>query len=181
MPSFGLFHKQKKQAQPEQPTANAPEPQPAQAAPEAPVQENTQETPVTVAAPENPVPVETAPAPVEPAAPVEAPPEPAVIPTQTAASSKTYLKAMPLRDLVDLEGIKNEVQNGNVLILRITPLASKSIEAVKSAVNDLYAFTESIGGDIARLGDERVVICPKNIRIWREKAPVKNEPPTTAA
>ena len=181
MPSFGLFHKQKKQAQPEQPTANTPEPQPAQAVPETPVQENTQEPPVTVAEPENPVPVETAPAPVEPAAPVEAPPEPAIIPTQTTASSKTYLKAMPLRDLVDLEGIKNEVQNGNVLILRITPLASKSIESVKSAVNDLYAFTESIGGDIARLGDERVVICPKNIRIWREKAPVKNEPPTTAA
>ncbi len=180
MPSFGLFRKQKKQAQPEQPTVNAPEPQPAQAAPEAPVQENTQETPVTVAAPENSVPVEPAPAPVEPAVPVEAPPE-AIIPAQTAASSKTYLKAMPLRDLSDLEGIKNEVQNGNILILRITPLASKSIESVKSAVNDLYAFAESIGGDIARLGDERVVICPKNIRIWREKAPVKNEPPTTAA
>jgi uncharacterized protein len=181
MPSFGLFRKQKKQAQPEQPTVNAPEPQPVQAAPEAPVQENTQETPIMVEAPENSVPIEPEPAPAEPEAPVEAPPEPVIIPAQTAASSKTYLKAMPLRDLSDLEGIKNEVQNGNILILRITPLASKSIESVKSAVNDLYAFAESVGGDIARLGDERVVICPKNIRIWREKAPVKDEPPTTAA
>ena len=93
---------------------------------------------------------------------------------------KTYLKAMPLRDLADLEEIKKEVKNGNVLILRITPLASKSIEDVKNAVNELYEFAESIGGDIARLGEERVVICPPNIRIWREKR-VSNEPLPTAA
>jgi SepF-like predicted cell division protein (DUF552 family) len=96
-------------------------------------------------------------------------------------SGKTYLKAMPLRDLSDLEKIKEEVKNGNVLILRITPLASKNIEDVKSAVNDLYEFAESIGGDIARLGEERVVICPKEIRIWRENKEVSNKPLTTAA
>ena len=94
---------------------------------------------------------------------------------------KTYLKAMPLRDLSDLEGIKNEVKKGNILILRITPLANKSIEDVKNAVNQLHEFAESIGGDIARLGEERVVICPQNVRIWREKTPVSNEPLPTAA
>ena len=94
---------------------------------------------------------------------------------------KTYLRAMPLRDLSDLEAIKSEVKNGNVLILRITPLASKSIEEVKRAVNELYEFAESIGGDIARLGEERVVICPENIRIWREKRQVSNKPLPTAA
>jgi len=67
--------------------------------------------------------------------------------------------------------------------LRVTPLASKSIEDVKSAVNELYEFAESTGGDIARLGEERVVLCPKSIRIWREKTPtpVSNEPVPTAA
>ena len=94
---------------------------------------------------------------------------------------KTYLKAMPLRALSNLEEVKNEVKNGNVLILRITPLASKSIEDVKRAVNELYEFAESIGGDIARLGEERVVICPQNIRIWREKRHVSKEPLPTAA
>ncbi len=94
---------------------------------------------------------------------------------------KAYLRAMPLRDLSDLEGVKNEVKNGNIIILRITPLANKSIEDVKTAVNELFSFTESIGGDIARLGEERIVICPKEIRIWREKTPVQNEPLPTAA
>lgn len=97
------------------------------------------------------------------------------------ALGKTYLKAMPLRDISDLETIKSEVKNGNILILRITPLASKNIEDVKGAVNELYEFAESIGGDIARLGEERVVICPQNVMIWREKRRVSNKPLPTAA
>lgn len=99
----------------------------------------------------------------------------------TEAPTKTYLKAMPLKDLTDLEDIKTEVTNGNILILRITPLANKSIEDVKHAVNELFDFTENIHGDIARLGEERIVICPPKIRIWREKTPAQNEPLPTAA
>lgn len=96
-------------------------------------------------------------------------------------SGKTYLKAMPLRDLADLDNIKAEVKAGNILILRITPLANKSIEDVKRAVNELCEFAESINGDIARLGEERVVVCPPNVKIWREKTPISNEPIPTAA
>ncbi len=97
------------------------------------------------------------------------------------SSGKSYLKAMPLRGLSDLDSVKTEVETGNILILRITPLANRSIEDVKRAINELCEFTESVGGDIARLGEERVVVCPKNVRIWREKTPVSNEPIPTAA
>lgn len=100
---------------------------------------------------------------------------------KTLSEPKAYLKAIPLRDLSDLETIRNEVKSGNIVILRIVPLASKSIDDVKQAVNELSSFSESIGGDIARLGEERVVLCPPNVRIWREKAPVSSEPITTAA
>jgi SepF-like predicted cell division protein (DUF552 family) len=117
---------------------------------------------------------------------VEEPTQTVVLPQEQEAAespSKTYLKAMPLRELSDLENIKNEVKNGNIIILRVTPLAAKSIDDVKNAVNELYQFSESVGGDIARLGEERVVICPKTIRIWREKSPTKvtSEPLPTAA
>ena len=96
-------------------------------------------------------------------------------------SGKTYLKAMPLRNLSDLDAVKNEVKSGNIMILRVSPLASKSIDDVKRAVNELCEFAESVGGDIARLGEERVVICPPGVRIWREKTPISNEPIPTAA
>jgi hypothetical protein len=93
----------------------------------------------------------------------------------------TYLKAMPLRSLDDVETIKREVEAGNILILKVTPLARKSIEDVKKAISELYEFTKSIGADIARLGEERVVITPPSIKIWREKKPSKEKMMPSAA
>jgi len=87
----------------------------------------------------------------------------------TAHPDKVYLKALPLRDLGDVDLIKQEVKSGNILILKVSPLARKSIDDVKRAVNELLEFTQNVGGDIARLGEERVVITPSFIRIWREK------------
>ncbi len=175
---FNLFRKKK----PEEKPAQAPQEEPKQEA-AAPVVEAKQEpiTPTPEPAPiQQQPPQDTTPTP-EPEPQPAVPAEPLL--TVAEVPSKTYLKAMPLRDLADLETIKSEVKNGNILILRVTPLASKSIEDVKSAVNELYQFAESIGGDIARLGEERVVICPRNIRIWREKTPkpVSNEQVPTAA
>ena len=94
---------------------------------------------------------------------------------------KAYLKALPLRTLDDIQVIKNELKSGNILILRVSPLARKSVEDVKKAVNELYEFTKSIGGDIARLGEERVVIVPNFITIWREKTVTPKEKAATAA
>lgn len=89
--------------------------------------------------------------------------------------SKVYLKALPLRDLSDVNVIKREVESGNILILKITALARKSTEDVKQAVNELCDFVQTIGGDIARLGEERIVVTPSFVRIYR--AP-KAETPT---
>jgi SepF-like predicted cell division protein (DUF552 family) len=94
--------------------------------------------------------------------------------------NKAYLKAMPLRNLADVEVIKHELKLGNIIILKITPLARKSVEDVRVAVNELSAFTQSIGGDIARLGEERVVIVPNSVRIWRPETVVSKKAPTAA-
>jgi len=99
----------------------------------------------------------------------------------TGPPTKAYLKALPLRDLEDVDVIKREVKSGNILILRVGPLARKNIEDVKRAVSELHEFTTVVGGDIARLGEERVVITPPFIRIWREKTVAsKHQMPTAA-
>jgi len=95
--------------------------------------------------------------------------------TSANTSAKVYLRALPLRTLDDVEVVKREVKSGNILILRISPLAKKSIEDVKRAVDELCEFAKLVGGDIARLGEERVVITPSSVQIWREKAPVPRE------
>jgi SepF-like predicted cell division protein (DUF552 family) len=93
---------------------------------------------------------------------------------------KAYLKAMPLKNLTDVEVIKHELNLGNIIILKITPLARKSVEDVKKAVNELSIFTQSIKGDIASLGDERVVIVPDTLRIWRPETVLSKKAPTAA-
>jgi SepF-like predicted cell division protein (DUF552 family) len=93
---------------------------------------------------------------------------------------KSYLKAMPLRTLADVEVIKHELRIGNIIILKITSLAVKSVEDIKKAVDELSKFTQSIGGDIASLGEERVVLVPDSIRIWRPETLVSKKGPNAA-
>ncbi|MDP9289083.1 MAG: cell division protein SepF [Thermoproteota archaeon] len=78
-----------------------------------------------------------------------------------------YLKAITLRDLSDIPGIKDDAKKHMILILRVTPLAQKDVVELRKAIEDLYKFVQSVGGDIARLGEERVVITPPSVRIWR--------------
>ena len=46
-------------------------------------------------------------------------------------------------------------------------MAHKDIETLRKAIDDLYNFVKSAGGDIARLGEERVVITPPAVKIWK--------------
>jgi uncharacterized protein len=83
------------------------------------------------------------------------------------ASGDMLLKALQLRNAEDLQRIQQDVANRTIVILRVTPLAQKSVEDLKTVVEQLYEFVTSIGGDIARLGEERIVITPPGVRIWR--------------
>lgn len=61
------------------------------------------------------------------------------------------------------------------MIVKIEPLLNKDIEDVKRAISELSEFIESVGGDIARLGEERIVLTPRNVRIWRERQTTSSE------
>jgi len=88
---------------------------------------------------------------------------------QQLSPRKMYLKALTLHSLEEIDDIKNEIKCGNILIVRIEPLVRKSVEDAKRAVNELSEFAASIGGDIARLGEERIILTPPSVQIWKEK------------
>ncbi len=85
--------------------------------------------------------------------------------------STIYVKALPLQELDDVETIKGEVRTGNILIVRITPLARKSVEETKLAITELTDYTKSLGGDIARL-KERSPLFPFRTKLFPEHADV---------
>jgi SepF-like predicted cell division protein (DUF552 family) len=81
--------------------------------------------------------------------------------------SPVYLKALTLRDISDISAVKEDITKHMILIIRVTPLAQKDLEELRKVVEDLYSYTQSAGGDIARLGEERIVITPPGVKIWR--------------
>jgi uncharacterized protein len=84
-----------------------------------------------------------------------------------AHEPQVYLKAITLRDPTEVQLIKEDLEKQMIVIIRVTPLAQKSVDELRRVIDDLYKFVQSAGGDIARLGEERVVITPSKVKIWR--------------
>ncbi len=99
-------------------------------------------------------------------------------PFPRSPSSMILLKALSLKNADEIASIKEDVKRNTIVILKITPLAQRNIEDLKNTIEQLTEFTLSFGGDIARLGEERIVITPPGVRIWRgEKSGDSSEGP----
>ncbi len=97
-------------------------------------------------------------------------PVPEQVPPLTPQPPKTvYLKTLTLNSLEELDKIKGELETGNIAIIRLTPLLDKDLDDVKRAVRKLKKIIEEIDGDIASLGEDRIVVTPSRVKIWREK------------
>ena len=80
--------------------------------------------------------------------------------------SGTYLKAFTIKDPTDIESIRKDIKKGMILILRVTPLAQKDVEKLRIIVDDVYKIAKANGAEIARLGEERIIVM---VRDWRSK------------
>jgi len=81
--------------------------------------------------------------------------------------SPTYLKAITIRDSSDIHTITEDIKKGMVLILRVTPLAQKDVKKLRKMVEELYVIARDSDADIARLGEERIIVTPPNVKIWK--------------
>ena len=81
--------------------------------------------------------------------------------------SPTYLKAITIRDPSDIHTIKEDIKKGMILILRVTPLAQKDVDKLRKVVEELYTIAKNSDADIARLGEERIIVTPTGVKIWK--------------
>ena len=79
----------------------------------------------------------------------------------------TFLKAITIRDSSDIHSISEDIKKGMILILRVTPLAQKNVEELRKLVEELYSVAKSSDAEIARLGEERIIVTPTGIKIWK--------------
>ncbi len=85
----------------------------------------------------------------------------------------TYLKAITIRDPSDVHSIKEDIKKNMILILRVTPLAQNDVEKLRKVVEDLYTIAKNADADIARLGEERIIITPSGVKIWKPEYDLK--------
>lgn len=85
----------------------------------------------------------------------------------------TYLKAITIRDSSDVHSIKEDIKKSMILILRVTPLAQKDVKQLRELVEELYIIAKSEEADIARLGEERIIVVPANVKIWKPEYNLK--------
>lgn len=88
-------------------------------------------------------------------------------------SKPTYLKAMTVHDSTDLDIIRRDIREGMILIMRVGPMAQKDIQELRNLISELYNIAKENGAEIARLGDERVVVAPSGIQIWKPQYDLK--------
>ncbi len=90
-----------------------------------------------------------------------------VDPRLAMQKQETYVKAITIRDPSDIHTIKEDVKKGMILILRVTPLAQKDVDKLRKVVEELYVIARDSNADIARLGDERIIVTPQGVKIWK--------------
>lgn len=87
--------------------------------------------------------------------------------------SPTYLKAITIRDPSDIHTIKEDIKKDMILILRVTPLAQKDVDKLRKVVEELYTIAKNSNADIARLGEERIIVTPPGVKIWKPEYDLK--------
>ena len=82
--------------------------------------------------------------------------------------ARAYVKAVELTNLNEVPELKREIYEGNILILDIS-LVKQDKVTVERALRDLKRAVADIGGDIAGLDDNTIIVTPTGIKIERRK------------
>ncbi len=88
-------------------------------------------------------------------------------------ATPTFLKAITIRDPSDVHSIREDIKKNMILILRVTPLAQNDVEKLRKVVEDLYTIAKNADADIARLGEERIIVTPPGVKIWKPEYDLK--------
>lgn len=86
-----------------------------------------------------------------------------------ASPASMYVRIATITDLKDTPRVKDEIYNGNIVIVDVSRLKLDKI-TYERVLKDLRAVAHDINGDIVGLGDQKyVILTPMSVKISREK------------
>ncbi len=86
---------------------------------------------------------------------------------KAAEDIKMYIKTAEVTGLYDVPELKKEIYAGNILILDIS-MAKQDKGLLEKVVKDLKMVAFDVGGDIAGIGSDQVIVAPAGIKIERK-------------
>jgi SepF-like predicted cell division protein (DUF552 family) len=80
-----------------------------------------------------------------------------------------YVKVATIADLKDTPRVKDEVYNGNIVIIDVGRLKMDKV-TFERVLKDLRDVARDVNGDIVGLGEQKyVIVTPMSVKISREK------------
>ncbi|NOZ76862.1 MAG: cell division protein SepF [Euryarchaeota archaeon] len=87
--------------------------------------------------------------------------------TSAQVPTGKLVKVCKLKGFADVDMGARELTAGNVVILDIKPLAERSMNELRHAIDEIKDLTVSMGGDIAGLSEYHLILTPPGMRIER--------------
>ena len=81
--------------------------------------------------------------------------------------ASSYVKPITLQMDSDIKLVENELNSKNIVLLNISAYA-RNPSKLKTAVGMLRQFAHSIGGDIARIDEDKIMLTPAKVKIVKK-------------
>ena len=82
--------------------------------------------------------------------------------------AKMNVKVAELYRYEDLGDLTSHVYDGNILLLDFTPIAKDTL-ALRRITNELRAVSRDVGGDLAGVSKNLLIVTPEGVKIDRTK------------
>ena len=83
-------------------------------------------------------------------------------------SAKMHVAVGEIQRYDDIKQLSDYVYGGNVLILDFSPVSDEEV-ILKRITEELHRIADDIGGDIAGIGNNLMIISPTGVKIDRRK------------
>ena len=85
------------------------------------------------------------------------------------ANRKLLIEVERLDNYADSDRLQKKVREGSILVVKIRELKVKDMEELKRAVDKLKKTCLAVGGDIAGLGEDWLILAPAAAKVHREQ------------
>lgn len=89
---------------------------------------------------------------------------------QQDESDIIYIKSIDLENLSNTQQVSGELEKGNIVIVYIGKMQYGQNRELRRVVDQLRGVCRTIGGDIAQLGQDYIVVTPPFVKIYKKSA-----------